>query len=101
HRVKLIWRRPQTISAIRIVSGWNQGGRIAGPLESFLLQYKDSGQWKDIPGGKVAGNRLADWSVRFAPVKAAALRLTVTSTQTNTARIWEIEAYNPSAKPAK
>ena len=101
HRVELTWLRPQTIGAIRIVSGWNQGGRITGPLESFSLQYNDSSGWKDIPGGKVAGNRQADWSVKFAPVKAAALRLTVTSTQTNTARIWEIEAYNPPVKQPK
>ncbi|MDP6635688.1 MAG: FAD-dependent oxidoreductase [Phycisphaerae bacterium] len=101
HRVELIWRRPQTISAIRIVSGWNQGGRIIGALESFSLQYSDSSGWKDIPGGKVGGNRLADWSVRFKPVQANALRLTVTVTQTNTARIWEIETYDPPEKPAK
>jgi len=101
HRVELVWLRPQTISAIRIVSGWNQGGRITGALESFSLQYNDSGSWKDIPGGKVAGNRQADWSVKFEPVKIKALRLTVTGTQTDTARIWEIETYNPPTKPAK
>ena len=101
HRVELTWLRPQTISAIRIVSGWNQGGKIIGALESFSLQYKDSNQWKDIPGGKIAGNRLADWSVRFEPVKMSALRLIVTAAQTKTARIWEIETYNPPARPAK
>jgi hypothetical protein len=101
HRVELTWRRPQTISAIRIVSGWNQGGRITGALESFSLQYNDSSGWKDIPGGKVSNNRRADWSVKFAPVKVSALRLIVTGTQTDIARIWEIETYNPPAKPAK
>ena len=101
HRVELTWLRPQTIGAIRIVSGWNQGGRITGALESFSLQYNDSSGWKDIPGGKVSDNRLADWSVRFEPVQASALRLIVTATQTDTARIWEIETYNPPAKPAK
>ncbi len=101
HRVELTWLRPQTISAIRIVSGWNQGGKITGALGSFSLQYNDSSGWKDIPGGKVSGNRRADWSLRFEPVKVGALRLIVTGTQTDTARIWEIETYNPPAKPAK
>ena len=100
HRVELTWLRPQTIGAIRIVSGWNQGGKITGALESFSLQYNDSSGWKDIPGGKVSDNRLADWSVKFEPVKAIALRLIVTATQTDTARIWEIETYNPPVKQA-
>jgi len=101
HRVDLTWRNAQMISAIRIVSGWNQGGKITGTLESFSLQYNDLNGWKDIPGGKVAGNRLADWSVRFEPVKIKTLRLTVTAAQTDTARIWEIEAYNLPQKSAK
>jgi len=101
HRVELIWLRPQTISAIRIVSGWNQGGKITGALESFSLQYNDSDGWRDMPRGKVSGNRRADWSLRFAPVKIKALRLTVTGARTGTARIWEIEAYNPPPKSEK
>jgi hypothetical protein len=101
HQVTLAWDQPQTISVVRIVSGYRQGGSIVGAIEGFSLEYKDSGGWKDIPGGKVSGNRLADWSVKFEPVKAFALRLTITVTQTDTARIWEIEAYNPPAKPAK
>ena len=95
HRVELTWDEPRTIGAVRIVSGWNQGGLITGVLENFSLQYKDSGRWKDIPGAKVAKNRLADCSVKFKPIKGSALRLAVAVTHGDIVRIWEIEAYNP------
>ena len=101
HRVELAWDAPRTIGVVRIVSGWNQGGRITGTIEGFSLQYNDSGEWKDIPGGKTAANRLADWSLKFDPVKASALRLTVRVTHGDIARIWEIEAYNPPGKQPK
>lgn len=97
HRVELAWEEPRTISAVRIVTGWNQGGRITGMLEDFSLQYHDGRQWKDIPGAKVTGNRLADWSARFNPVAAQRIRLTVTAALGGLARIWELEAYNPPA----
>jgi len=94
HRVELTWGKPQTIGAARIVTGWNQGGRITGVIEDFSLQYHDSGEWKDVPSAKVTANRLADWSARFKPVKTKRLRLTITATPGDIARIWELEVYN-------
>jgi len=98
HRVELAWDTAQTIGAVRIVSGYRQGGSVVGPIEGFSLQYKASGDWKDIPGANIASNRLADWSMKFAPVKTSALRLTISVTHSDTARIWEIEAYSPAPK---
>ena len=94
HRVELAWDAAQTIGAVRIVSGWNQGGRIVGVLEEFSLAYHDRTRWKDIPGANVTGNGLADWGARFGPVKTGRIRLTVTAARSNIARIWELEVYN-------
>ena len=100
HTVELAWDAQQAIGAVRIVTGWKSGARIIGMLADFSLQYHDSGTWKDIPGAKAKGNKLADWSVKFKPVKTKRLRLTITAALKNLARIWELEAYNPPA-PAK
>ena len=97
HRVELAWEQPQTIGAVRIVTGWNQGKRFVGMLEDFSLQYQDGQQWKDIPGAKATGNRRVDWSARFKPVRTQKIRLTVTAALGGLARIWEIEVYNPPA----
>lgn len=94
HHVELTWAEPVQISAVRIVGGWNYGGRLKAPPEAFSLQYETNGQWKDVPGGKVASNRQIDWSGRFEPVVTKRLRLTVTKTVNGIARIWEWEAYN-------
>jgi hypothetical protein len=98
--VELAWDAPQTIGAVRIVTGWKSGRRIIGMLSDFSLQYHDGGAWKDIDGAKVKDNKLADWTAKFKPVKTKRLRLTVTAALKNLARIWEMEAYNPPA-PAK
>ncbi len=95
HAVELSWAVPQTIGAVRIVNGWNDRGTIIGLLENFSLAYHDGTQWKDISAAKVKGNGQADWSVQFAPVKTKRLKLTVTTTHFNTARIWEMEVYGP------
>jgi len=100
HTAELSWDAAQTIGAVRIVNGWNDRRTIIGLLANFSLAYHDGAQWKDIPGAKAAANNKADWHVKFAPVKTQRLRLTITATYGNTARIWEMEVYNPPA-PAK
>ena len=97
HTVELSWDASQTISAVRIVTGWKSGARIIGMLADFSLQYHDGGAWKDIPGAKAKGNKLPDWTAKFKPVKTKRLRLTITAALKNLARIWEMEAYNPPA----
>jgi len=97
HTVELAWDAPQTIGAVRIVTGWKSGARIIGMLSDFSLQYHDGSAWKEIPGAKAKGNKLADWTSKFKPVKTKRLRLTITAALKNLARIWEMEAYNPPA----
>ena len=61
-RVELGWESPQTVSTVRIVSGFNGGeGRVVAPIEDFFLQYDDGTGWKDLPGAKVTGNGQIDW----------------------------------------
>jgi len=98
HTVELAWDAQQTLGAVRIVTGWKSGNRIIGMMEDFSLQYHDGGDWKDILGAKAKGNKLADWSAKFKPVKTKRLRLTVTAALKDLARIWEFEVYNPPAK---
>jgi len=95
HTVELAWAKPQPIGAIRIISGFVSGGKVIGAIEGFSIEYDDAGTWRAIPGAKANANRRPDWSVKFAPIKTTRIRLTITAGQTNTARIWEIEAYNP------
>ncbi len=97
--VELTWDALQTISVVRIVTGWKSGGRIIGMLEDFSLQYHDGRAWKDIPNAKASGNKQADWTARFAPIKTKRLRLTITAALKDLARIWEMETYNPPATP--
>jgi hypothetical protein len=97
HVVELAWDAPQTISAIRIVSGWNKGKQFVGVLEDFSLAYHDGSAWKPVPGGAVSGNGRVDWGVRFDPIQTRRIRLTVTGMADRLARIWEIEAYAPPA----
>jgi hypothetical protein len=99
--VELTWDSQQTISVVRIVTGWKSGARIIGMLEDFSLQYHDGEAWKDIPSAKASGNKQADWTAKFNPLKTKRLRLTITAALKDLARIWEIETYNPPviAKP--
>ena len=93
--VELAWEAPRTIGAVRIVTGWNRGGAVVDPIADFSLEYSDGGAWKAVPGGRAASNTQAEWSVTFAPLRASRLRLTVTATPSNVARLWELEVYNP------
>ncbi|MHC4505005.1 MAG: FAD-dependent oxidoreductase [Planctomycetota bacterium] len=97
HWVELVWPAARRISGARIVSGYRQGGQIVGAIEDFVLQYDDGGTWKDIPGAKTAGNSACDRSLRFKPVSAPRVRLLITATHGNVARIWELALYDPPA----
>jgi len=95
HTVELSWDAAQTIGAVRIVTGWKSGDRIIGMLSDFSLQYHDGAAWKPVAGAEAKGNKLADWSAKFKPIKTKRIRLTITAALKNLARIWEMEAYNP------
>lgn len=98
--VMLTWERPQTVSAVRIVTG--QSGGPEGPrtpITDFVLQYHDGSDFKDVPETKVSENRQCDWHTKFKPVTAGQVRLLVTRTPGNLTRIWELQLYHPPAPP--
>ena len=97
HEVELAWDKPQTIGAVRIISGQRGSGSPTSPLIEFAVQYDDGQGWKTLPGGKVTGNEAVDWGIRFDAVRTSKLRLTVTRTPGDLARLWEFEAYGSIA----
>jgi hypothetical protein len=97
--IELSWPEPQTVSAIRVVSGYcEHGDRVTAPLEAFVVEYLDGEQWRGIPQTAVSDNNCVDWHARFPSVRARRLRLRVTATQIDVSRIWEIEVYHVGAR---
>ena len=94
--VELAWDQPQTIGAVRLVTG--QAGGNEGPktpITSFVLQYHDGTGYRDIANTKTDNNEAADWHARFPDISTDRLRLVVTRTPGNLTRIWEFEVYGP------
>ncbi len=97
--VELAWDAPQTVSAVRIVTGQAGDGEPKTPIREFVLQYHDGAQWQDVPGTKTIDNWEFDWNARFSPVTARRFRLLVTAAPGDLVRIWEFELYRlPEAK---
>ena len=88
------WDAPQTIAAARIVTGWNHGPTVGDGIADFVFQVPDGTSWKDVPGAAAAGNDKIDWSAKFPPVTASKLRLVISATSGNVARIYEVELYD-------
>jgi len=94
--VELAWDQPQSFGAARIISGYREGGgHLSAPLADFVLQYLAGAEWRDVEGTKVTGNAKFDWSARFPETRASEVRLLITAAEGETARVWEIELYNP------
>jgi hypothetical protein len=89
------WTSARSIGAARVVSGFRSGRKITAPIWDFSLQVPHRGEWRNIPGTKVSGNGDVDWRCSFAPVTTDRVRLLVTKTQVNVARIHEVELYVP------
>lgn len=96
NHVELTWKEPQTLAAVRVVTGYYRGGSVGDPISDFVLQIHDGSAWKDVPGAKAAGNTEIDWHARFAPIRASRVRLLVTAGPMDTTRIWELELYGPA-----
>ncbi len=100
-QVTLSWDAPRTISAARIVTGYRQGGTVGDTIGDFVFQVPDADAWQDVGGAKVTGNTLVDWHAKFPAIRTNRLRLLITASHGDTARIWEIELYNAAARPAR
>jgi hypothetical protein len=94
--VEFAWDQPQRIAAARVISGYCEGSQVVEPIESFVLQSFEAGDWKDVPGTDTAGNREVVWQVTFEPITAGRLRLLVRTTKIDVSRIWEVELYEPA-----
>jgi hypothetical protein len=95
--VELAWDKPQTISSLRLVSGYSHGGTVDAAIADFVLQGHDGSGWKDIPGTAVSGNTKPHLVHSFEPVTVSRIRLVVKAVQGGISRIWEIELYSPKA----
>jgi len=98
--VEFRWDQPQTISAARIVTGYFQPGysEPGDVIRDFQFQYFTTGQWQGIQGAIIRGNQLCDWCGRIPEVTTDRLRINITASAGNTARIWEIELYDPASE---
>jgi hypothetical protein len=93
--IEFHWDASVTIAAARIVSGYNTGGNVMAPIESFSLQTFDGTTWRDIKESAAEGNQDVDWHAHFDPVTTDRLRLDVRATSGDISRIWEVELYEP------
>jgi hypothetical protein len=96
--VELSWDTPQRIAAARVLSGFQEGGRVVAPIESFIIQYQDGDAWRDVPETDTENNEAIDWQRAFAPITARRVRLYVRKVHTDISRIWEFEVYAPGGE---
>ncbi|MDR3181413.1 MAG: FAD-dependent oxidoreductase [Planctomycetaceae bacterium] len=83
------WKEPLEIGNIRIVSGYNEGGKIIAPLEDFTLFI--NGQESAV--SVFTNNIQTDFRNEFPKVKTNELRLRIDKTKDGRVRIWEVEIY--------
>lgn len=95
HVVELRWDQPVELGAARTVSGYHTGQTVSAPIRDFSLEWFDGAVWRPMLS-PVRHNTDPAWSARFPSVRTRAVRLTVTATQNDISRIWEIEFYAPS-----
>jgi hypothetical protein len=95
------WSEPQTISAVRIISGWFDGKISKDPIGRFTLQYDHQGQWKDVRGLRLIRRAPVESITTFQSVQSDRIRMVVTNTPGRISRIWEVEFYHPSTKSSR
>jgi len=93
HWVTFEWEQPVKINAMRILTGQAGGGSPMTPITDFSLQSLRS-RWIDIPGTVVTDNEQCDFGCKFPEVETKQLRLRITNTPENRARLWEVEFYH-------
>jgi hypothetical protein len=93
HEIVFEWSEPVTVDSVRIISGYTTNGLISAPISDFRLQDRRNGEWIDILRSDVSGNNKIDYRKQFPETVTQSLRLMITGTRGNIARIWEIEFY--------
>jgi len=93
--IELTWKQPQDVSAIRVVSGFNQGdGQLTAPIGGLGLQYATSDGWKSVANAGHGNNTLIDFGCQFDEITTLKLRLLIHPGKDKIARIWEFEVYS-------
>ena len=93
--IEFTWPSPQKLTAVRVFSGYQQGGQIVAPISSFVLQFDDGGEWRDVQGTDTTDNTAIDWHCRFDTITSRKFRLLIREVQDGISRIWEVELYGP------
>ncbi|MGL4594790.1 MAG: FAD-dependent oxidoreductase [Thermoguttaceae bacterium] len=101
HWVLFSWKNPVEINAVRIISGQTGSGSPTTPIQDFVLQIAANDKWVELPNTAVRDNEECDLVVEFPAVATDELRLLITRTPGNLARIWEVEFYNIDQQKTK
>lgn len=94
HWLTLDLHEPRTFG--RAVIGTGHQRATTHSIRALKLQASEDGQsWYDIPGAAVSGNNKNVIHLEFNPVTSRHVRLVVTQTPDNRARVYELELYAP------
>jgi hypothetical protein len=80
------------LAGIHLYSGYQN----ASPLQNFVVQFWSGGQWRDIPSATFETNRSSALSIPFddaVDVTTDKLRLWITATHQNVARVLEVVVW--------
>ncbi len=95
--LELGWEKKQEIAGIHLFSGYGDGDAIA----DFHVEFKNTkGEWEAIPSATVVGNRATALGLAFdsnVKVDTDTLRIVVTKTKGDMARIKEVVVWPESA----
>ena len=101
HEIVFQWEKPVDFNTMRIVSGYTQNGSTVGAIADFKLQQRQNETWIDVPKSAIMGNNVCDRVCQFPEVTAATVRLIISATPNDIARIWEVEFYQTAANAAQ
>jgi hypothetical protein len=85
----------QKLAGIHLYSGYQNGN----PVQDFVVQFWQGGEWRDIPSAKFASNRATALTIQFddtVDVITEKLRLWITASHQDTARILEVIVWPAS-----
>jgi hypothetical protein len=81
----------QKLAGVQLYSGYGN----ATPIRSFVVQFRRDGQWQNIPSATFTNNLATALSIPFGTVDVTtdALRLWITSTPNDIARVLEVVVW--------
>jgi hypothetical protein len=84
----------QKLAGVQLYSGYNNDA----PIGSFVVQFRCDGQWHDIPAATFTNNHATALAIPFGTIDVTtdALRLWITTTPDNIARVLEVVVWPAS-----